>query len=75
MAALSGKMVASNGYNFEVIYFIMSNSLNIRSVAPADFAQWRLLWEGYHKFYERDNFPNLLHRSTSLIELTWLYCV
>jgi GNAT superfamily N-acetyltransferase len=27
--------------------------VNIRSVAPADFAQWSPLWEGYNSFYER----------------------
>ena len=25
----------------------------IRSIAPADFAQWEPLWEGYNSFYER----------------------
>jgi GNAT superfamily N-acetyltransferase len=31
----------------------MSDALIVRSVAPTDFAQWSLLWEGYNSFYER----------------------
>jgi GNAT superfamily N-acetyltransferase len=31
----------------------MSDALIVRSVAPADFAQWSPLWEGYNSFYER----------------------
>ena len=31
----------------------MSDALIVRSVAPADFAQWLPLWEGYNSFYER----------------------
>jgi GNAT superfamily N-acetyltransferase len=31
----------------------MSDVLIVRSVAPADFAQWSPLWEGYNSFYER----------------------
>jgi GNAT superfamily N-acetyltransferase len=31
----------------------MPGAMNIRSVAPADFAQWSPLWEGYNSFYER----------------------
>lgn len=26
---------------------------SIRPVAPGDFAQWEILWEGYNRFYER----------------------
>lgn len=29
------------------------NPLLVRSVAPADFARWELLWDGYNSFYER----------------------
>jgi GNAT superfamily N-acetyltransferase len=31
----------------------MSAALIVRSVQPADFAQWSPLWEGYNSFYER----------------------
>ena len=31
----------------------MSDALIVRSVVPADFAQWSPLWEGYNSFYER----------------------
>jgi GNAT superfamily N-acetyltransferase len=31
----------------------MSDVLLVRSIAPADFAQWSPLWEGYNSFYER----------------------
>jgi GNAT superfamily N-acetyltransferase len=35
----------------------MSNPPTIRSVAPADFAGWRPLWEGYNRFYGRMPLP------------------
>jgi len=35
----------------------MDNELNIRTVAPTDFAQWEPLWIGYNSFYER-TLPN-----------------
>jgi GNAT superfamily N-acetyltransferase len=31
----------------------VSSPLIIRSVAPTDFAQWEILWEGYNSFYGR----------------------
>jgi GNAT superfamily N-acetyltransferase len=31
----------------------MAGPLITRSVAPADFAQWAPLWEGYNSFYKR----------------------
>jgi GNAT superfamily N-acetyltransferase len=31
----------------------MSGKLIVRSAAPADFAQWAPLWEGYNLFYKR----------------------
>lgn len=43
----------------------MSNSLIIRPVTPADFAQWQVLWEGYNRFYKRDPFP------TEITQTTW----
>jgi GNAT superfamily N-acetyltransferase len=44
---------------------IVPNSLTIRSVAPADFTQWRPLWEGYNRFYGRDAF------SLEITQMTW----
>jgi GNAT superfamily N-acetyltransferase len=43
----------------------MSNSLIIRLVAPADFAQWQLLWQGYNLFYGRDALP------AEITHITW----
>ena len=31
----------------------MSDAVIVRSVAPADFAQWKPLWDGYNSFYGR----------------------
>jgi hypothetical protein len=31
----------------------VSDPAIIRPVAPADFAQWERLWDGYNRFYER----------------------
>lgn len=32
----------------------MSGPLIVRCVAPADFAQWEPLWQGYNRFYMRE---------------------
>ena len=32
----------------------MSASPIVRPVAPADLAQWELLWQGYNRFYRRE---------------------
>ena len=31
----------------------MSDAVIVRSVAPADFVQWKPLWDGYNSFYGR----------------------
>jgi GNAT superfamily N-acetyltransferase len=36
---------------------MMCDSVTVRSVAPADFARWQLLWQGYNRFYERHALP------------------
>jgi GNAT superfamily N-acetyltransferase len=41
------------------------SSLIVRSVAPADFAQWLPLWEGYNRFYGRPVFP------AETTQMTW----
>jgi GNAT superfamily N-acetyltransferase len=38
--------------------------LIIRSVAPADFAQWLPLWQGYNLFYGRPALPEDITQST-----------
>ncbi|HEX3501559.1 MAG TPA: GNAT family N-acetyltransferase [Stellaceae bacterium] len=42
----------------------MPDPLIVRPVAPADFAQWAPLWEGYNRFYER-TLP------AAITEMTW----
>jgi len=42
----------------------MSGPLIVRPVAPADFARWEPLWEGYNRFYER-TVP------AAITEMTW----
>jgi hypothetical protein len=42
----------------------MSELPILRSVTPADFAQWQRLWQGYSRFYGRDAFPDEITRST-----------
>jgi GNAT superfamily N-acetyltransferase len=46
----------------------MPDSLIIRFIVPADFAQWLPLWEGYNKFYGRSG-PTAL--SVEITEMTW----
>src|SRR6185295_13034895 len=41
----------------------MSGSPIVRSVAPADFAQWEPLWQGYNRFYKRE-VPDEITRMT-----------
>ena len=43
-------------------------ALSIRQVAPADFAEWRPLWEGYNAFYGRSGDTALPDHIT---EMTW----
>jgi GNAT superfamily N-acetyltransferase len=40
----------------------------IRSVIPGDFADWKVLWDGYNAFYGREG-PTALPLETTL--LTW----
>jgi GNAT superfamily N-acetyltransferase len=42
-----------------------SGPLVARSVAPADFAQWLPLWEGYNRFYGRPALPS------EITQMTW----
>jgi GNAT superfamily N-acetyltransferase len=42
----------------------ITNSLIIRSVAPADFDQWMPLWQGYNLFYGRPALPEEITRTT-----------
>lgn len=44
----------------------MPGALMIRSVAPMDFAQWAVLWEGYNKFYGRSGLSALPDEITKL---------
>jgi len=46
----------------------MSNSLTIRPVERADFAQWLPLWDGYNEFYGRSG-PTALPRE--ITDMTW----
>jgi len=46
----------------------MTDALSIRSVAPADFAQWEQLWEGYNGFYGRIG-PTAL--PSEITRMTW----
>lgn len=46
----------------------LSNNLLIRSVQPSDFAQWKLLWEGYNAFYGRKEETAL---SEEITKMTW----
>jgi GNAT superfamily N-acetyltransferase len=43
----------------------MSSPLIVRPVAPADFARWLPLWEGYNRFYGRPAFP------LEITQMTW----
>jgi GNAT superfamily N-acetyltransferase len=46
----------------------LNNELLIRTVAPADFPQWRPLWDGYNAFYGRKDATALPEETTSM---TW----
>jgi GNAT superfamily N-acetyltransferase len=46
----------------------MFDSLTIRSVVPADFREWLVLWEGYNAFYGRSGASELPREIT---EMTW----
>ena len=43
----------------------MSGRLIVRSIAPADFAQWQPLWAGYNRFYGRPTLP------AEITQMTW----
>jgi GNAT superfamily N-acetyltransferase len=43
----------------------MSDSLIVRSVARADFAQWEPLWTGYNRFYGRTAL------ASEITQMTW----
>jgi len=43
----------------------MSNSVIVRSLNQADFAQWQSLWRGYNRFYGRDALP------AAITHMTW----
>jgi GNAT superfamily N-acetyltransferase len=42
----------------------ISSELNIRSIDPADFDQWLLLWQGYNLFYGRPALPEEITNTT-----------
>ncbi len=46
----------------------MTDALSIRSVAPADFAQWEQLWKGYNSFYGRTGTSAL---PSEITRMTW----
>ena len=46
----------------------MSNNLLIRNVQSSDFAQWKLLWDGYNAFYDRKEETAL---PEAITEMTW----
>jgi GNAT superfamily N-acetyltransferase len=50
------------------VVLTLSNNLLIRSVQPSDFAQWKLLWDGYNAFYGRKEETALPEEIT---EMTW----
>jgi GNAT superfamily N-acetyltransferase len=46
----------------------MTHPFTIRPALPADFPQWKLLWDGYNAFYGRSG-PTALPEETT--HLTW----
>jgi len=46
----------------------MIDAPSIRSVVPADFAQWEQLWEGYNRFYGRSGATAL---PSEITRMTW----
>ncbi|MFJ3058542.1 GNAT family N-acetyltransferase [Herbaspirillum sp. NPDC087042] len=46
----------------------MTGKVEIRSARPEDFAQWKVLWDGYHAFYGRSG-PTAL--APHITETTW----
>jgi len=42
----------------------MPGEISIRSVVPADFAQWLPLWAGYNSFYGREALANEITQTT-----------
>lgn len=46
----------------------MTDTFHIRPVQSSDFAQWKILWDGYNAFYGRSGATSLLEEVTST---TW----
>jgi GNAT superfamily N-acetyltransferase len=46
----------------------MSSPFSIRAVVPADFAQWKPLWDGYNRFYGRADATAL---PDAITQMTW----
>lgn len=44
------------------------NQLTVRSVAPEDFDEWKVLWDGYNTFYGRSG-PTAL--PDEITQMTW----
>jgi GNAT superfamily N-acetyltransferase len=44
------------------------SQVTVRSVAPEDFAEWKVLWDGYNAFYGREG-PTALPLKTT--QMTW----
>jgi len=46
----------------------MIDETDIRPVLPADFTEWKVLWEGYNSFYGREGDTAL---PTEIVAMTW----
>lgn len=46
----------------------MNSEITVRAIAPSDFDQWQVLWDGYNAFYGRSG-PTALDRE--ITEATW----
>jgi GNAT superfamily N-acetyltransferase len=46
----------------------LSDQILIRPVQPADFPQWKILWDGYNAFYDREGATALPEATTNI---TW----
>lgn len=46
----------------------MTTSFAIRGIQPADFDQWKVLWDGYNAFYGREGATAL---PLQITQLTW----
>jgi GNAT superfamily N-acetyltransferase len=56
------------GPEFDPTIRTMSDAILVRAIEAADYAEWRLLWDGYNRFYGRDG-PRALPESISAA--TW----